>query len=87
MTHTCSGAVAKLPQNQRNTHTNVSATAHVLFMLIASVGNLVRVSINLPIPVLDAAPYVSSQRRLKLRIEEIAPILFQISLGRLWYKS
>lgn len=87
MTRTCSSAVGKLPQNQRNTHTNVSATAHVLFMLIASVGNLVRVSINLPRPVLDTAPYVSSLWRLKLTIEEIAPILFQISLGRLWYKS
>lgn len=71
----------------RNTHTNVSAVLHFLFMLIASVGNLVHASVSLPVPVLDTAPHVSNHCRLKLSIEEIALILFPISLGRRWYKS
>lgn len=55
----------------RNTHANVSAVVHFLFMLIASVGNLVHASISLPIPVLDTVPRVSNHWRLKLSIEEI----------------
>lgn len=71
----------------RNTHTSVSAFVHFLFMLIASVGNLVHASISLPIPVLDTVPRVSNHWRLKLSIEEIALIFFPIPLGRRWYKK
>lgn len=43
VTHSCCSAVGKLPQNCKNTDTDVSATVHFLFMLIFPVGNLVHI--------------------------------------------
>jgi len=49
----------KLPQNPRNTDTNVSAMVHFLVMLIFPVGNLVHKNTRFPIPVLDPVLSVS----------------------------
>lgn len=63
MPHSCSSAVGKLPQNQRNTDTSLSATLHFIFMLIFPAGNFVHKNTRLPVPVpvidvIDAVLYV-----------------------------
>lgn len=58
MPHSCSSAVEKLPQNQRNTDTSLSATLHFIFMLIFPAGNFVHKNTRLPVPIIDAVLYV-----------------------------